>query len=113
MKTHRSIIAVVRKTTRYSVIIEPSQRPGLIMRSIILTLLVQSCGAFSVAPDAARSSLASSTGITKLGAATALPLGETVALPQEDDPKVGVLLLNLGGPEKGEDVEGLSIQICC
>ncbi len=25
------------------------------------------------------------------------------------DPKVGVLLLNLGGPETGEDVEGASI----
>ncbi|KAL3942989.1 MAG: hypothetical protein SGBAC_002896 [Bacillariaceae sp.] len=45
-----------------------------------------------------------------LGAATSLPLGEAsfqpVAANKQEDPNVGVLLLNLGGPEKTEDVEG-------
>lgn len=57
---------------------------------------------------------------TKLEAATALNLGndsmistpwsgasnDAVSMADIKDPKVGVLLLNLGGPETGEDVEG-------
>lgn len=55
---------------------------------------------------------------SKLDAATVLSLDEdTLARSSWDepsggmvadikDPKVGVLLLNLGGPETGEDVEG-------
>eukprot|EP00581_Thalassiosira_minuscula_P016179 CAMPEP_0183732216 /NCGR_PEP_ID=MMETSP0737-20130205/37830_1 /TAXON_ID=385413 /ORGANISM="Thalassiosira miniscula, Strain CCMP1093" /LENGTH=470 /DNA_ID=CAMNT_0025965159 /DNA_START=23 /DNA_END=1435 /DNA_ORIENTATION=+ len=64
---------------------------------------------------------ATSRSRTKLDAATALDLGndslsstpwgginddEAVSLADIQDPKVGVLLLNLGGPETGEDVEG-------
>jgi ferrochelatase len=57
---------------------------------------------------------------TKLGTATALNLGDSISnspwQPNNNDiargeaimadPKVGVLLLNLGGPETGKDVEG-------
>jgi len=47
---------------------------------------------------------------SQLGAATSLPLGDGTVQPidaaKEEDPNVGVLLLNLGGPEKTEDVEG-------
>lgn len=51
----------------------------------------------------------SSPPITKLAAATTLsldtPLDDSPA-GAKDTPKVGVLLLNLGGPETGDDVEG-------
>lgn len=72
------------------------------------------------APPSSSSSYRSAT-TTKLAAATALDLSdESITLPSwkknDDtstdtiaklkDPKVGVLLLNLGGPETGEDVEG-------
>ena len=46
---------------------------------------------------------------TKLSAATALPVGSVapaITAEAENDEKVGVLLLNLGGPETGDDVEG-------
>lgn len=44
---------------------------------------------------------------TRLEAATALPVDNSVAVPREaEETKVGVLLLNLGGPETGDDVEG-------
>lgn len=41
-------------------------------------------------------------------AATTLTLDTTVMTPEQDEEesKVGVLLLNLGGPETGDDVEG-------
>ena len=56
-------------------------------------------------------------GATSLGAATAATFEDVAALSQDvpesdavDDAdettKVGVLMLNLGGPETGEDVEG-------
>jgi len=38
--------------------------------------------------------------------ATALPMNEAFANAVSEESKVGVLLLNLGGPETGEDVEG-------
>ena len=50
--------------------------------------------------------------LSELGAATSLPLGEASFQPveaKEKDPNVGVLLLNLGGPEKTDDVEGMEI----
>lgn len=46
---------------------------------------------------------------SQLGAATSLPLGDASLQrvePREEEPNVGVLLLNLGGPEKTDDVEG-------
>ena len=52
-------------------------------------------------------SLAPST--TRLSAATSLPLaGDLVSVEEkEEESNVGVLLLNLGGPEKTDDVEGM------
>jgi hypothetical protein len=49
----------------------------------------------------------SRTHLATLEAATALPVENFAAAPGEvEDSKVGVLLLNLGGPETGDDVEG-------
>lgn len=45
----------------------------------------------------------------RFNAASALPL-DTIVPPtplEAEETKVGVLLLNLGGPETGDDVEGL------
>jgi hypothetical protein len=47
---------------------------------------------------------------TKLNAATALPIDTPfvgIDPIELDEPRVGVLLLNLGGPETGDDVEGM------
>ncbi|KAL7520453.1 hypothetical protein ACHAWX_005172 [Stephanocyclus meneghinianus] len=57
-----------------------------------------------VTPVSRRRSLSS----TQVEAATAfdLPGNTSLSSSQIKDPKVGVLLLNLGGPETGEDVEG-------
>lgn len=58
---------------------------------------------------------ATSTTTTTLEAATALNLpaaggAEPIAdAPQEEQPSIGVLLLNLGGPETGDDVEGVYV----
>lgn len=51
---------------------------------------------------------ASSHASLVLNAATSLPLGQTIeGTPAAEETKVGVLLLNLGGPETGDDVEGM------
>jgi hypothetical protein len=47
----------------------------------------------------------------ELKAATSLPMdssfvGSTTTLQVDESPRIGVLLLNLGGPETGDDVEG-------
>jgi hypothetical protein len=42
---------------------------------------------------------------SQLSVASALPL-EVIPETVEDEEKVGVMLLNLGGPETGDDVEG-------
>lgn len=66
---------------------------------------MQSCIAFSpIVPQ--RDSFQSV--ITEQNAATALSFDTSVAPPPQEaeESKVGVLLLNLGGPEKSEDVEG-------
>jgi hypothetical protein len=85
------------------------QHKIMIMASLLqytfVSLLVQSCAGFSITPEAGISPLASAT--TKLAAATALPLEGVVTIAKEEEPKVGVLLLNLGGPETGDDVEGV------
>jgi hypothetical protein len=56
-----------------------------------------------------------SSPLTHLEAATTISIdpSDVLAVPQPpvslasiDNPKVGVLLLNLGGPETGDDVEG-------
>lgn len=48
----------------------------------------------------------------KLKAATAIPIdapGDAELVSSEKKPKIGVLLLNLGGPETGDDVEGMLV----
>lgn len=45
---------------------------------------------------------------TSLAAATSIPLEDFIPIVQEEEESnVGVLLLNLGGPEKTDDVEGM------
>lgn len=47
--------------------------------------------------------------LTSLPAATTVPMDAPVSFSDEEDsPRVGVLMLNLGGPETGDDVEGES-----
>ena len=47
--------------------------------------------------------------LTSLPAATTVPMDAPVSFADEEDPpRVGVLMLNLGGPETGDDVEGVS-----
>jgi hypothetical protein len=54
-------------------------------------------------------STTTATATTSLKVASSLPYFGTTAVVNEPAlPKVGVLLLNLGGPERGEDVEGMS-----
>jgi len=44
---------------------------------------------------------------TTIDAATALPVDSGLVAGQDNsESKIGVLLLNLGGPETGDDVEG-------
>lgn len=76
-----------------------------IFQYTLVSLLLHSCTGFSVNPKSGISSLSSVP--TKLAAATALPLELSPAVSEEEEPKVGVLLLNLGGPETGDDVEGV------
>jgi ferrochelatase len=80
---------------------------GLLRQSVALFLLlvIPTCLGFSIAPYRTIQLE------TKLKAATAIPFLEqpTDSAPSADadtDLKVGVLLLNLGGPETGDDVEG-------
>jgi hypothetical protein len=73
--------------------------------SLALSLNLRLCDGFSVSSSQPSLNLGSST--TRLGAATALPLDVVPPVAAEAiDEKIGVLLLNLGGPETGEDVEG-------
>ena len=60
--------------------------------------------------------------LTPLRAATGIPLSPGTSAPSgpsvsssgsADEPRVGVLLLNLGGPETGDDVEGECNNIVC
>jgi hypothetical protein len=78
--------------------------PSLLQYTLV-SLLVQSCAGFSITPEVCISPLASTP--TRLAAATALSLEGAVATTKVEEPKVGVLLLNLGGPETGDDVEGV------
>jgi hypothetical protein len=79
--------------------------------SAALLLLPQCCWTFLSSSSRSRSSLP----FTHLQAATGITIDPSNVLsapePQMqvssiDAPKVGVLLLNLGGPETGDDVEG-------
>lgn len=78
--------------------------------SIVAILQLQKiCSGLTVGNNAPSScSLAPAT--TRLSAATSLPLaGDLVSVEEEEveESNVGVLLLNLGGPEKTDDVEGM------
>lgn len=84
-------------------------------RTLLAALFLATASGFSPSArqvSAGISSSSSCRSITVLQAATSLPLESFSApLPEEsasaaDTPKVGVLLLNLGGPEKADDVEG-------
>lgn len=70
---------------------------------LLLCIGTQSVFAFSVATRQRSTS-------TRRNAATVMPLDKiTPPTPLEaEESKVGVLLLNLGGPETGDDVEGSS-----
>ena len=73
-------------------------------------LYLAPCGAFQLSPRPFLRSGHPSRG--SLGVATSAPLDtvapstETVEKGSDEETRVGVLLLNLGGPEKAEDVEG-------
>jgi len=74
----------------------------------ILPLLIANSSAFVVpSQNALQSSFSSSNSFFKLNAATAMPIGnsEIAEASSAEKPNVGVLLLNLGGPETGDDVE--------
>ena len=75
----------------------------LALSGLSFLLLLRKCSSFST------SSVLQSRGpfVTCLPAATAIPVEAPVSLADDDDtPRVGVLMLNLGGPETGDDVEG-------
>ena len=65
-----------------------------------LLLLVSDCDGFlPIAQESGRFTL------TQMEAATAMPVDAPIMM-EKASPKIGVLLLNLGGPETGDDVEG-------
>lgn len=85
--------------------------------SAVLLLLPQCCWSFLSSGSRSHSpSTFISPPLTHLSAATTItidpsdaldvPAAPPVELSSIDTPKVGVLLLNLGGPETGDDVEG-------
>jgi hypothetical protein len=71
--------------------------------------LHQGCSGFSVPHAGIQSQRVINPKRTSLSAATSLPLDDFVVIPEqvEEESNVGVLLLNLGGPEKVDDVEGM------
>ena len=75
------------------------------MTSLMLFLVAGSALGLSIVPQKLQQTKTSRC--TPLNAATALPLDTMPPSPLEaEESKVGVLLLNLGGPETGDDVEG-------
>jgi len=81
----------------------------LVLFSVVLLILPLS---FSFTLNSFRR--ANSLSFTSLKAATGIPLDnkatQFTAPAKEEAPNLGVLLLNLGGPETGDDVEGKAIQ---
>ena len=76
----------------------------LLRNSVAASLLFVGCDCFQVAPPNKPQNIPQTT--TQIEAATALPLESSISFATEKEPNVGVLLLNLGGPETGDDVEG-------
>jgi hypothetical protein len=73
---------------------------------ILCTTLAHGSLAFSIGGQPNQPPAAPGTA-TKLEASTALSFPRGVEVAQkEEEPSIGVLLLNLGGPETGDDVEG-------
>lgn len=74
--------------------------------SLSFWLLLQHCASFTPAPFQRLSARL----LTRREAATGIPIDGLAPAgtteKDEDAPNVGVLLLNLGGPETGDDVEG-------
>jgi hypothetical protein len=88
----------------------------LLPTALALSLSLRLCDGFSVSSPSSSSASSSQQSLnlgsstTRLGAATALSLDVVPPVtPEANDEKIGVLLLNLGGPETGEDVEGALI----
>lgn len=83
---------------------------GLVRWSAFLILAIVTplfCTAFSPAPLGVDSSSAFKQSQTERRVASAISFDAITAPPPEtEESKVGVLLLNLGGPETGDDVEG-------
>jgi hypothetical protein len=77
---------------------------AMTLKFIMLVGILSCCASFNV-PGGTKWTT------TKLQAATAFPVDTpfvgTPSLDVEDEPRLGVLLLNLGGPETGDDVEGM------
>jgi hypothetical protein len=70
------------------------------------------CSGFSTITHNLQITSPSASHRTNLAAATSLPLEDFVPVPvvqTQEESNVGVLLLNLGGPEKTEDVEGMKV----
>jgi hypothetical protein len=76
-----------------------------------LTFLLEAnqlCSGFSTVTNNLQITSPSASHRTKLAAATSLPLADfDSVVRKEEESNVGVLLLNLGGPEKTDDVEGM------
>eukprot|EP00980_Cylindrotheca_fusiformis_P004676 scaffold992_cov116-Cylindrotheca_fusiformis.AAC.11 len=78
-----------------------------ILSFVIFLQAYEFCSGFSIGRTAQNGVTSASIG-TSLAAATSLPLEEfTAVAPKEEESNVGVLLLNLGGPEKTDDVEDI------
>ncbi|CAB9520694.1 Ferrochelatase-2, chloroplastic [Seminavis robusta] len=80
---------------------------------LLLVVLVPECSSFATTPSPLTRRQVASTTSSQRQASVALPAdaasqanNKNQASENSDDPKVGVLLLNLGGPETGDDVEG-------
>jgi hypothetical protein len=79
--------------------------PNPTLASLTLLLLLQTCSSYT--PVRAHTTGFASKATELRAAATAIPLPSIKRDEEKTDaPKIGVLLLNLGGPETGDDVEG-------
>lgn len=84
------------------------RRSSTLAGALLLSIGLHVALGFSTRPAAQQSS-----SLAPLKAATALPL-DTIVPPtplEAEESKVGVLLLNLGGPETSDDVEGGSFSL--
>ena len=74
---------------------------------LILLELQKLCSGLTLGKDAHNLRPVATTAKTQLSVASSIPLGDYSSVAEEEEESnVGVLLLNLGGPEKTDDVEG-------